>query len=172
MRLSRQKRRKARCRTAPPDAPLAAGDAVVLDLDDIFPNDRLRAKLFADPQVHPCTTVNWRGLRFVLYRVSPPGVPKAPLPFLRRLAPDAGTPLAGGDEYISLRNLPDGAVAALVLKTPPHDAELLLRFADGKQMRLPFAQGFLPANFAPPGTVFVLPVAENGGAVSVSVRPR
>ena len=99
-------------------------------------------------------------------------MPKAPLPFLRRFAPEAGTPLAGGDEYIALRNLPGGAVCALVVKTPPHDAELLLRFADGKRMALPFAQGFLPANFAPPGTGFVLPVPAGSRLISIAVRPR
>ena len=161
--------------TAAPDAAGSPGDVIVLDLDDIFPNGSLRARLFADPQVHPYTTVNWRGLRLVLYRVSPPGVPKAPLPFLRRLPPGGeapGTPLEGGDGYVALRRLPGGAVGALVLKTPPGDADLLLRSADGKLVNLPFAEGFLPADAAAPGTLFLLPVTAEAGTISVRIRRR
>lgn len=160
--------------TAPPDSPPRPGDVIVVDLDDIFPNDRLRTRLFADPQVHPCTTVNWRGMRLALYRVSPPGVPKTMPPFLRKCPPldpaSAGTPFGTGDECISLQVLPGNRIGATIVKTPPGDVDLLLYFSDGRRLQVPFAHGFLPANAAPPGTMFLFPAEP--GLLSVRIRRR
>lgn len=160
--------------TKPAYAEGKPGDVIAVDLDDIFPSDSLRLKLWKDPRIQPYTTVNWRGLRFVLYRISSSGTSEKRLPFLRYCPPavfeQSGRPLAGGDSYFDFRLLPNRCLGVYVKRTPERDADLLLKINGTRHLALPFANGFLPANAAPPGLLFLSP--QESEDISVVVRYR
>ena len=158
-----------RNKTFPIYAPRLPGDVIVIDLDDIFPTAGIRKELFESANVHLINFINYRGTRLLVYRVSPPGVHKSPLPFLRQgnSAPgNSGIKLAENQHFdIRITAITQNTHLSVKVKKPPEkDTEFIFSFSGKKDTVFPvrFAHGALPANAAKQGQFFLfqLPVKE------------
>ena len=149
--------------------PRLPGDVIVIDLDDVMPTAKLREDLYFSSNVHLVNFINYRGIRLLVYRVSPLGVAKIPLPFLRKadqVIGNSGAKIVENEHFdIRLTGIRRNAfLTAKIKKTPEKDAEFIIRLTGKTEtvLSIRFAHGALPASSARPGDVFLfqLPAGE------------
>lgn len=172
--------------TAPLDGEWRVNDTIVLDLDDAMEDvGEARRRLLETPQAMPITSTNFYGSTFTVWKIAPPGVPRAPLPFMMRTTPQefaalGGRPLDSSDANFSLRlRQTAGRGTRLMIRLDrkiAYDVDVELRFESGGQpihRRHPFGEGIRPAWAADPGETYVLDIKEaEPDRLSVVLAPR
>ena len=160
------------------------GDWLIIDMHDpVFEApekvERLRRKLYNDPDCRPVTQANWYGKQFVLIHIAPPGTAAAlrPLVVTRSHFDRAvGVNIPSGVPEIAIKY--DGRMLHFRIDkrlSVDYDVGISLRFPDGhvKSYTYPWFYGLFPAWAQKEGTLWsvTLPTGFTQISIEFKIRP-